>query len=53
MPREGQEGRQCAARRRPAAGAASGFELIKNGAPVPNQTFVDQDGKSVSLDAFR
>jgi protein SCO1/2 len=33
--------------------AASGFELIKTGAPVPNQTFVDQDGKSVSLDAFR
>lgn len=36
-----------------AGGAASGFELIKNGAPVPNQTFVDQDGKSVSLDAWR
>lgn len=35
------------------AGASSGFELIKTGAPVPNQTFVDQDGKSVSLDSFR
>ena len=34
-------------------GAASGFELIKTGAPVPNQTFVDQDGKTVSLDTFR
>lgn len=33
--------------------AASGFELIKTGAPVPNQTFVDQDGKSVSLDSLR
>ena len=36
-----------------APGAAAGFELIKTGAPVPNQTFVDQDGKSVSLDSFR
>src|SRR5215203_4391200 len=33
--------------------AAAGFELIKTGAPVPNQTFVDQDGKSVSLESFR
>lgn len=33
--------------------AASGFELIKVGAPVPNQTFVNQDGKSVSLSDFR
>jgi len=33
--------------------AASGFELITMGAPVPNQTFVDQDGTSVSLEAFR
>ena len=32
--------------------AASGFELIKTGAPVPNQTFIDQDGKRVSLDSF-
>ena len=36
-----------------APGAAAGFELIKTGAPVPNQTFVDQDGRSVSLDSFR
>ena len=35
------------------SGAASGFELIKTGAPVPDQTFVDQDGKSVSLDSLR
>lgn len=34
-------------------GAAAGFELIKTGAPVPNQTFVDQDGRAVSLDSFR
>jgi protein SCO1/2 len=34
-------------------GAASGFELIKTGAPVPDQTFVNQDGKSVSLQSFR
>ena len=36
-----------------APAAASGFELIKTGAPVPNQTFVNQDGKSVSLADFR
>lgn len=33
--------------------AASGFELIKMGAPVPNQTFVNQDGQSVSLESLR
>jgi len=36
-----------------APAAAAGFELIKTGAPVPNQTFVNQDGKSVSLADFR
>ena len=36
-----------------APGAASGFELTKVGAPVPNQTFVDQDGKTVNLESFR
>lgn len=36
-----------------APGAASGFELTKVGSPVPNQTFVDQDGKSVTLESFR
>jgi len=36
-----------------APAAAAGFELIKNGDPVPNQTFVNQDGKSVSLADFR
>ena len=36
-----------------APGAASGFELTKVGSPVPNQTFVDQDGKTVSLESFR
>jgi protein SCO1 len=36
-----------------APGAASGFELIKTGAPVPDMTFVDQDGKEVSLAALR
>jgi protein SCO1/2 len=33
--------------------AAAGFELTKTGAPVPNQTFIDQDGKSVNLEAFK
>jgi protein SCO1/2 len=32
-----------------AAAASSGFELIKTGDPVPDQTFVDQDGRSLSL----
>ena len=33
--------------------AASGFKLIKVGDPVPNQTFINQDGTSVSLSDFR
>jgi protein SCO1/2 len=33
--------------------AASGFKLIKVGDPVPNQAFINQDGKSVSLSDFR
>jgi protein SCO1/2 len=33
--------------------ASSGFELIKTGAPVPNQTFVDQDGRKFSFEDFR
>ena len=33
--------------------AASGFELLATGAPVPDQHFVDQDGKSTSLSALR
>lgn len=36
-----------------AAPAASGFELIKTGAPVPDQTFVNQDGKSMTLSSLR
>ncbi|MFN7915067.1 MAG: SCO family protein [Vicinamibacterales bacterium] len=36
-----------------APAAASGFELIKTGAPVPDQSFVNQDGKPTSLSAFR
>jgi len=36
-----------------APGAASGFELLKDGAAVPNHAFVNQDGRSVGLDAFR
>ena len=35
------------------SGAKSGFELIPTGAPVPNQTFVNQDGQSVTLDSLR
>ena len=34
-------------------GATGGFELLKTGAPVPNVTLVDQDGKTVTLDTFR
>ena len=36
-----------------ASGARAGFELIPTGAPVPNQTFVNQDGQSVTLDSLR
>ena len=33
--------------------ASSGFELLKAGQPVPNGTFIDQDGKPTTLEAFR
>ncbi len=33
--------------------ASAGFELIKTGAPVPDMAFVDQEGRSVSLESFR
>jgi protein SCO1/2 len=33
--------------------ASSGFELLKLGQPVPKGQFVNQDGKSTTLDAFR
>src|ERR1700752_4134216 len=33
--------------------ASSGFELLKLGQPVPSGTFVNQDGKATSLEAFR
>jgi protein SCO1/2 len=36
-----------------APGAVSGFELTKVGAPVPNQTFVDQDGNTIDLASLR
>ena len=36
-----------------AAPAASGFELLKMGAPVPDVAFVDQDGNHVNLSSFR
>jgi protein SCO1 len=36
-----------------APAASSGFELLKEGQPVPNTTFVDQDGKKVTFEAFR
>jgi protein SCO1/2 len=35
------------------AAATAGFELTRVGAPVPGQTFIDQDGKTVSLESFR
>lgn len=34
------------------AGASSGFELLKDGQPVPNAKFVDQDGDPVDLTSF-
>lgn len=34
-------------------GAASGFELIKTGAPVPDFDFVNQDGEHVTLASYR
>jgi protein SCO1 len=36
-----------------APAAASGFELIKTGAPVPDQTFVNQDGAAMTLHQLR
>jgi protein SCO1/2 len=33
----------------PAAPASSGFELLRPGDPVPNATFVDQDGKALEF----
>lgn len=35
------------------AGASGGFELIKAGAPVPDVTLFDQEGRTVTLDTFR
>jgi protein SCO1 len=36
-----------------APSASSGFELLKDGAPVPNVTFRDQDGTEVDLASFK
>ena len=33
--------------------ASSGFELLKTGQPVPDGKFVDQDGKPVTIAAYR
>jgi protein SCO1/2 len=33
--------------------ASSGFELLKDGQPVPNVTFLDQDGRTVDFDSFK
>jgi protein SCO1/2 len=33
--------------------ASSGFELLKDGEPVPDGTFIDQNGRPVSLQTFR
>ena len=35
------------------APASSGFELLKEGEPIPNTKFIDQDGKPVTFEAFR
>lgn len=37
----------------PAPTASSGFELIRPGQPVPDGTFVNQDGQPTTLAAFR
>jgi protein SCO1/2 len=37
----------------PPSPVASGFELIKEGAEVPNQAFIDQDGKERRLNDIR
>lgn len=36
-----------------APAASSGFELLKNGEPVPDAKFIDQDGKRVDFSSFR
>jgi protein SCO1/2 len=36
-----------------APSASSGFELLKEGEPVPNVNFVNQDGKHVDFDSFK
>lgn len=37
----------------PSPTASAGFELLELGEPVPNGTFLDQDGKTVTLEDFR
>jgi protein SCO1/2 len=36
-----------------APSASSGFELLKQGQPVPNVQFLNQDGKPVEFDSFK
>jgi protein SCO1/2 len=36
-----------------APSASSGFELLKQGEPVPNVSFVNQDGRHVEFDTFK
>jgi protein SCO1/2 len=36
-----------------APSASSGFELLKEGQPVPNVEFVNQDGKQVDFESFK
>jgi protein SCO1/2 len=37
----------------PSPSASSGFEMLREGQPVPDGKFVDQNGKPVTLESFR
>ena len=49
----GQAPLEKAAAEAPMPTASSGFELLKPGEPVPDATFVDQDGKKRDFASFK